>query len=114
MVRMFRVIKTKSRQTSKKKVENQSSTNWTQIFDLFTNEYGWDTEKVLSITMKELFWRLDAIYARQSSRNTFEAGLHGVKLKESSIQSGEEIEVTQIQQDKINAQLKSRMSNGRD
>ena len=81
------------------------------MFDLLSSEYGWDTEKVLSLTLRELFWRLDAINKRQSARNNFEAGLHGVRLKESTIQS-DDVSITQEQQEKINAQLKSRMKDG--
>ena len=51
------------------------------IFDLISSEYGWDTDKILTMTMRELSWRVEAIRERQSSDFKLDAQLHGHKVE---------------------------------
>lgn len=51
--------------------------------DLFSHEYGWTTENVLDMTLKELSGRMEAINQRQEQNNKFQAQLHGMSLKKT-------------------------------
>jgi hypothetical protein len=51
---------------------------------LFSHEYGWKTEDVLRLTMKEVSWRLDAITQRKKSDLQLQAKLHGLEYKNSA------------------------------
>lgn len=73
-------------------------------------EYGWTTEEILKITMKEVSWRLEAIAERRSGDNEFNAAIHGVKLKGGGQKA---VKLSNEQQEKIDKAIKARMKNGR-
>ena len=50
---------------------------------MFTSEYGWDTNKILGLTLKEVSWRLSAIHDRKMQDLKTSASLHGCELKQS-------------------------------
>jgi hypothetical protein len=75
------------------------------IFDLLSNEYGWTTKQILSITMKELDWRLRAITKRSENNIRLEASLHGCELNLPSAEAAVD-KPTQEQDEAMQAALK--------
>jgi len=51
------------------------------IFDLLSSEYGWTTNDILKLTMREVSWRSEAIHTRQIDNYKLDAQLQGHELK---------------------------------
>lgn len=67
--------------TEKKKSNEPSGRNLAVIFDVLSSEYGWTTEYILSRTIKEINWRMDAINDRRENQLKFEAKIHNFEIK---------------------------------
>jgi len=76
---------------------------------LFSSEYGWDDNQTLSLTLRQLTKRIDAIVKRRNDDNSFAAAIHGVKLK----QQLPTVNFSQEESDKALELLKSRVNHGR-
>lgn len=66
-----------------------------------SSEYGWTSDEIFSLTMKEVDWRVKNIIDRKNLDATFEAKIHGVEIKApktSSDANDEEMKVTPEQQ----------------
>lgn len=66
-------------QSKKKKTINE--TDWPEIFDLLSREYGWTTEYILSRTYKEIEYRLYYIDRRLKIEQANKIMLAGGKAK---------------------------------
>lgn len=48
---------------------------------MISSEYGWSTDQIFSISLREVNWRIDEINKRKQAAHKLEAALHGMELK---------------------------------
>lgn len=64
-----------------------------------SSEYGWTTEYCLSLTRKEIAWRIEKIVNRRNTNIQFEAKIHGMEVNVPKIEVIEETKLTEEQKE---------------
>lgn len=78
---------------------------------MLSSEYGWTTKEILSLTSREITWRVKSIHERKQLQVELDAALHGIPMK-SSVQK-EEVKLDEKQEANLDKVIKERMKNGR-
>jgi hypothetical protein len=76
------------------------------IFDLFSHEYGWTTEYILSRTTRELDYRMKAMNKRLQSNYQFQAALADKQFKLDRASEKDDTSLTQEEEVALDQALK--------